>query len=169
MDDQQSAIIKQLVDSLTTSLSQIVIKLESVHPVLNRIEEDIHLKNSIDLDRMKMFDSLFQTVKEIKHDSEKLSGILNSMGDFSKEFDKINKSLDDLKSICLKNREQVIAEGIQSSKNINEINDGLKPITKFTALISKPIGFVIFLIGVFAAMEAINKGIEFALKHLFDK
>lgn len=184
MDDQQSAIIKQLVDSLTTSLSQIVIKLESIHPVLNRIEEDIHAKNNIDLERLKYFDSLFKTIKDVQEDTDKIDRILSIIGEVVSELAKVHyhqdsiitpdmkkfhETLDELKTLSRKNGDCIITKHNELLTSINEMIDKLKPITKFINLISKPVGFIVFLLGTLLALESVRKTIEFVVEKLFSK
>jgi len=74
--NEQSLVITQLVDSLTTSLSQIVIKLESIGPVLKRIEDDNHLKNQIDIEKIKSFTKDMKTGQRLTFTYKPGTGIV---------------------------------------------------------------------------------------------
>jgi len=182
--DDQSIVIKQLVDSLTTSLSQIVIKLESINPVLKRIEEDNHVKNQIDIDRIKSFENLFSMIKEIQHDSTQISKIVSCLDDVgrtltalnafhdksvTKDFETLQENFTTLIELIKTQHSDRVKDLTNLYDKIEEVNGKITPISKFIAIISKPLGFVIFIIGVFLALETVQKLFDIIFTKLFTK
>ena len=139
MEDNQNSTIRILVDALTKSLNELSQKITNYKPVLDRIGTQT--------------DAEFIEIKDIINHSQNIIKNLDILtGSFFERSDTIIKQLNDLDtkiSTAIKTLDE-------TNKIILETDKNVKPIGKFTSFISKPMGFIVFIIGMFVASYTIT-------------
>jgi len=152
-------VIKQLVDSLTVSLTNILLKIEGINPILNRLSEEMKDGNSVTQETI-------DAVKELKHEifsyhesMVKLPVTIKEISEIYQKIDEIDKKLDAIKT---------------STDNIPDIsgqfqtnNKLLTPISKFAEWITTPIGKFAALITFLLALAGVIQTIQWAMETFF--
>ena len=150
MEDNQNSTIRILVDALTKSLNELSQKITNYKPVLDRIGTQT--------------DAEFLEVKDVINQSQNLIKNIDVLtGSFFERSDIIIKQLSDL-DIKISSAIKTLDE---TNKIILETDKNVKPIGKFTAFISKPMGFIIFVIGMIIASYTISTCWTTAMEYFY--
>lgn len=160
-NNQQSTTVKILVDVLSASLQNLSEKINSIQPVLNNVSSSL--------------DKQITEINKIVFDTQSISKLLDtSVSDF---YDRTNKILENLNLIKMKMEDLSQIDdtiekcNVESKKFIEQLNSvisnlnnsidslkvEIKPVIKLSNWITKPIGIIIFIIGlIFASITIIN-------------
>jgi uncharacterized coiled-coil DUF342 family protein len=142
-------IIKQLVDSLTVSLTNILIKIESINPVLSRLSEEMKDGKNISQDTINTVNELKTEILSYHEYMIQLPVTINNINEIKETVESIEKSIEDIKT-----KTGTIPD-ISNQFKIN--NKLLTPLSNFTEWITSPIGK---LIAVITAIIAIAGGVQ---------
>lgn len=155
MDDQNS-IIKLLVDGISARLDVLSGQLKVYQPILDRV--CTHSDNTI------------TELNNIKNDIKNIAKLLDSTAtDFYERTDVLLHNIEEIKKICSDNQKYIESNStnITSLKvtlcdkdgikeKIDLMHENIKPISRFMTFISKPFGFLIFIIGLILASITIT-------------
>ena len=150
MEDNQNSTIRILVDALTKSLNELSQRITNYKPVLDRIGTQT--------------DAEFIEIKDIINHSQNIIKNLDILtGSFFERSDTIIKQLSDINTKI----DDAIKTLDETNKIILETDKNVKPIGKFTAFISKPMGFIIFIIGMIIASYTISTCWTTAMEYFY--
>lgn len=137
-------VIKQLVDSLTVSLTNILIKIEGINPILNRLSEEVEDDNSVTQETI-------DAIKELKHEifsyhesMAKLPVTIREIGEIYEKINSLDKKLDSIKG----KTDSIPNISVQFDTN----NKLLSPISKIADWIATPVGKLITLLSLIMAV-----------------
>lgn len=160
-DNQNSSTVKILVDVLSASLQNLSEKINNIQPVLNNVSNNL--------------DKQITAINKIVFDTQSISKLLDtSVSDFYDRTNKITENLSLIKTKlealsqidttiekCNTESKSFVTE-IKSvisnlNKSIENLKSEVKPVIKLSNWITKPIGIIIFIIGmIFASITIIN-------------
>lgn len=141
-------ILKSLVDSLTNQLTNILMKIESFQPVLNRIVDEAN-------DCKEYSNDAINIVKQINSNIEDYDDILDQLPETLKQINSIKTDIDVIKT--------TIANYSNVSKQLSEIQTLLQPVNKFTKFIMQPMGAITFILTTLGAGVGIVEAIKWFL------
>ena len=171
-DNQNSSTVKVLVDVLSASLQNLSEKINNIQPVLNNANTNL--------------DKQFTEINKILFDTQSISKLLDtSISDFYNKFNAIVENLNLIKTKLdsLSQLDNTLEKcKIESKEFIKDLNNSISklntslsssvsgintsisnlkteihPVIKLSNWITKPIGILIFIIGlIFASMTIIN-------------
>lgn len=130
--DSHIEILKSLIDSLTVQLTNILIKIEAIHPILNRLldENQLEAKNSTDaLERLK---------------------------DLQKDFNLYQNGFQQLQQIP-----QLIKEAGEVKEELETIKKLLAPVNKYSRMMMKPLSVALFVIVTSGALMGIVEAVKY--------
>lgn len=142
-------IIKQLVDSLTVSLTNILIKIESINPVLSRLSEEMKDGKNISQDTINTVNELKAEICNYHEYMVQLPLTINNINEIKEIVESIELTLEEIKS-----KTQTIPDISNQFKTNNKL---LTPISTFADWITSPIGK---LIAIITAVIALAGGIQ---------
>jgi len=172
--EEINPIIKLLVDSLISSVNDLSQKISNYKPILDRIgtqsdaeilsitkiisncEQLTKLLETTAGDFYKRTDVFTSEFKDLKTKIEDLSSELNEL---KKSIDDVSSKIDAVESNLKK------SIGIISVK-IDTTQTEIKPVSKIISYLSKPFGFLTFIIGLIIASITINNGWQAFLEWL---
>ena len=132
--DSHIEILKSLIDSLTVQLTNILIKIEAIHPILNRLldENQLEAKNSTDaLERLK---------------------------DLQKDFNLYQNGFQQLQQIP-----QLAKEVGEVKEELETIKKLLAPVNKYSRMMMKPLSVALFVIVTSGALMGIVEAVKYFL------
>ena len=132
--DSHIEILKSLIDSLTVQLTNILIKIEAIHPILNRLldENQLEAKNSTDaLERLK---------------------------DLQKDFNLYQNGFQQLQQIP-----QLEKEVNEVKEELETIKKLLAPVNKYSRMMMKPLSVALFVIVTSGALMGIVEAVKYFL------
>ena len=132
--DSHIEILKSLIDSLTVQLTNILIKIEAIHPILNRLldENQLEAKNSTDaLERLK---------------------------DLQKDFNLYQNGFQQLQQIP-----QLEKEVNEVKEELETIKKLLAPVNKYSRMVMKPLSVALFVIVTSGALMGIVEAVKYFL------
>lgn len=151
MEDNQNSTIRILVDALTKSLNELSQKITNYKPVLDRIGTQT--------------DAEFIEIKDIINHSQNIIKNLDILtGSFFERSDTIIRQLNDVNTKI----DTAIKTLDETNKIILETDKNVKPIGKFTSFISKPMGFIVFIIGMIIASYTISTCWSTAIEYFYN-
>jgi chromosome segregation ATPase len=134
--DGHVEILKSLVDSLTTQLTNILVKLESINPILNRLLDESEHSNEIS-------DDALDKLKEFKNEYSNNHKLMEQLPDTLDSIEDISVHINELQA------------------NIDIIKKQLVPVNKFTRFLLKPIGVALFLLAMIGSIMGLAEAIKF--------
>ena len=141
-------ILKSLVDSLTNQLTNILMKIESFQPILNRIVDEAN-------DCKEYSNDTNNIVKQINSNIEDYDDILDQLPETLKQINSIKTDVDVIKT--------AIANYSDMTKQLSEIQTLLQPVNKFTKFIMQPMGAITFILTTLGAGVGIVESIKWFL------
>ncbi len=130
--DSHIEILKSLIDSLTVQLTNILIKIEAIHPILNRLldENQLEAKNSTDaLERLK---------------------------DLQKDFNLYQNGFQQLQQIP-----QLEKEVNEVKEELETVKKLLAPVNKYSRMVMKPLSVALFVIVTSGALMGIVEAVKY--------
>lgn len=130
--DSHIEILKSLIDSLTVQLTNILIKIEAIHPILNRLldENQLEAKNSTDaLERLK---------------------------DLQKDFNLYQNGFQQLQQIP-----QLAKEVGEVKEELETVKKLLAPVNKYSRMVMKPLSVALFVIVTSGALMGIVEAVKY--------
>lgn len=134
--DGHVEILKSLVDSLTTQLTNILVKIESINPILNRLLDESEHSNEIS-------DDALDKLKEFKNEYSNNHKLMEQLPDTLDSIENISVHINELQA------------------NIDIIKKQLVPVNKFTRFLLKPIGIALFLLAMIGSIMGLSEAIKF--------
>lgn len=145
--DGHVEILKSLVDSLTTQLTNILIRIESINPILNRLLDESDHGNQISADTL-------DKLKELKSEYSNNQQLIQQLPQTVKTISDIQNTLNSVNTDI---------SGLQADMAV--VKKQLVPVNKFSRFALKPIGIVLFLF----AMAGCAMGIVEAIKFIINR
>lgn len=142
-------ILKSLVDSLTNQLTNILMKIESFQPVLNRIVDEAN-------DCKKYSNDAINIVKQINSNVEDYDEILDKLPETLKQIESIKNDIDAIKT--------AIVTYSTITTQLSNIEDLLKPVNKFTKFLMQPMGAITFILTTLGAGVGIVEALRWFLR-----
>jgi len=158
MEDNQNSTIRILVDALTKSLNELSQKITNYKPVLDRIG------TQTDAEFLEIKDIINQTQNITKNLDIVIKSWFERSDTIIKDINELSKTITDLD----KKVDKAILTLEQTNTIILDTDKNVKPIGKFATFISKPMGLLVFIIGLFVASYTIttcwNNAVEYFAK-----
>ena len=92
--DGHLEILKSLIDSLTVQLTNIIIKIESINPILNRLLDESEKVNNIGADNKNQ-------LNEIKKEISNCESSVEKIPELSTDIKSINTNLETIKKMLI--------------------------------------------------------------------
>lgn len=164
MEDQNS-IIKLLVDRISTRLDVLDGQLKGYQPILERVGSqsdntlnELHnIKNDLN-NISKLLDTTTGDFYERTTELLNISHNIQKFYDLYKEA--IQNNYDNIKTL---KEEMCDKDGLKDK--ILAIHDNIQPISKFMSWIGKPVGFLIFIVGLIIASITITNFFNSITEH----
>lgn len=137
-------VIKQLVDSLTVSLTNILIKIEGINPILNRLSEEVKDDNSVTQETIDAIKELRHEIFSYHESMTKLPVTIKEIGEIYEKINSLDKKLDSIKGKTDK------IPNITDQFDTN--NKLLSPISKIADWIATPVGKLVTLLSLLMAI-----------------
>lgn len=137
-------VIKQLVDSLTVSLTNILIKIEGINPILNRLSEEVKDDNSVTRETIDAIKELRHEIFSYHESMTKLPVTIKEIGEIYEKINSLDKKLDSIKGKTDK------IPNITDQFDTN--NKLLSPISKIADWIATPVGKLVTLLSLLMAV-----------------
>lgn len=134
--DSHMEIIKQLVDSITSELTSMLMKIESLKPTLDRLHEDISNDIKIDQDALESVKQINSKINDYKETLVNLPRSIERIEKMEEELSKIKKELTD---------------------SLSDIINKLEPVYEVNSFLSKVKKHLVWIVGfVFAAPSVVS-------------
>lgn len=91
--DGHLEILKSLIDSLTVQLTNILIKIESIFPVLTRIQDEVQNENKISSDTLSRLKDLQKDISLYQDGLQNIPSMLETINEMKEDFGVIKKLL----------------------------------------------------------------------------
>lgn len=91
--DGHLEILKSLIDSLTVQLTNILIKIESIFPVLTRIQDEVQNENKISSDTLSRLKDLQKDISLYQDGLQNIPSMLKTINEMKEDFEVIKKLL----------------------------------------------------------------------------
>ena len=143
--DSHIEILKSLIDSLTSQLTNILVKIESINPILNRLLDEAKSENQISRDT---FDKLKELESEYSNNQQfiqQLPQTIKSISDIQNTLSSINSDINNFQTDMVIVKKQLI------------------PVNKFSRFALKPIGVVLFLFSMVGCIMGIIEAVKFVI------
>ena len=174
-DNQNSSVVKVLVDVLSASLQNLSEKINSIQPILSNVNSNIDKQiteiNKILFDTQSISKSLDTSIADfytrtnaisenlnnIKIKIEELSRIDSTIEKFNVEFKKFTDELNNTLIQVNFSISELKKEIQPVNCSISELKKEIQPVIKLANWITTPIGIIIFIVGlIFASITIVN-------------
>lgn len=154
-------IIKELVNSLTVSLTNILLKIENINPILNRISEEVKEGKNISQDTIDAVTELKREILSYHESMVQLPVTLNNIQKIYDSVEQINEKLIELDHKV---------ENIPAISEQFEINNKvLTPISKVMEFFTTPIGKITAFIASILAIAGVVQTVEWIIESFLSK
>ena len=145
--DSHMEIIKQLVDSITSQLTSMLMKIESLKPTLDRLHEDI-------VDDTELDQSTLSSVKEIGIKINDYKEILSNLPRTIERIESIETELTNMKT--------------DLTTNLNDVINKLEPVYEVNSFLAKVKKHILWIIAfLFATPSALSYIIAWVKDYFF--
>ena len=145
-------IIKKLVDSLTVSLTNILLKIESINPILNHLDEEMKDGKNISQDTVNAVNELKHEILSYHESMIQLPVTLSKINEMKKDIDDIKKKTDNIPNI---------------SQQFETNNNLLTPISTFANWITSPLGKIGALVAALLAIAGAVQTVQWIIETFF--
>lgn len=160
MDDIHQSVFKTLVDNVSSRLNDISDKLSRYEPILERIgnqsDENIGEITNILNELKSITKTLDTTVKDFYDRTDKFNV---GIKEIKEKVDNINLAISSTNDHLKKGMDEI-------KEKISETSQDVKPVGKVLNFLSKPMGLLIFIIGLivasFTIVNVVHNFLEYA-------
>lgn len=154
-------VIKQLVDSLTVSLTNILLKIESINPILTRLSEEMKDGKNVSSETIEAVKELKREILSYHESMVKLPATLQQIGDIHEMLKDIDEKID-----AIKEKTDTIPD---ITTQVNSNNKMLGPVNKIANWIMTPVGIIVSLVGGVVAVAGIVQTFQWIIETFFSK
>lgn len=154
-------VIKQLVDSLTVSLTNILLKIESINPVLTRLSEEMKDGKTVSQETINAVNELKHEILSYHESMIQLPVSLDKINEIKEKVDKLEEKIDDIK-LKTDNIPEI-------SEQFNTNNKLLTPISNVTEFFTSPIGKITALVTALLAIAGVIQTVQWIIETFFTK
>ena len=164
-DNQNSSVVKVLVDVLSASLQNLSEKINSIQPILSNVNSNIDKQiteiNKILFDTQSISKSLDTSISDFYTRTNAISENLNNIKTKIEELSRIDSAIDStiekFNVEFTKFTDELNNALIQVNGSISELKKEIQPVIKLANWITTPIGIIIFIVGlIFASITIVN-------------
>jgi chromosome segregation ATPase len=164
MAQENNAIVKMLLENLTASLTQMVVKYEAISKDCGRIEEKTDSLHSQMHDvkeikeiasgiraqceqNLQAVNKILSVLTDARVDIEDL--LAKTSSDHTSQNDKLSKIIKDIENL----NDNVSGVG----NKVEEVKTKMAPVAKTAKILSTPMGIALFIFGLMAAMFVVQE------------
>lgn len=160
-DNQNSSVVKVLVDVLSASLQNLSEKINSIQPILSNVNSNIDKQiteiNKILFDTQSISKSLDTSISDFYTRTNAISENLNIIKTKIDELSRIDSTIEKINVEFKKFSDELNNTLIQVNCSISDLKKEVQPVIKLASWITTPIGIIIFIIGlIFASITIVN-------------